>query len=1361
VHWNCGQVGDNPLMSPTVSSPERPRQIGGSGEYDDIPRANVVGRVLATTCTYRGCHCPIGACMVMICMLLLSISIAAAGLFARDSKGRMQILGDVTPNVAGLAPRGTEIAKRDNSMRLMLFDEKNNEYESAHDVSQQDIWETSGRCLSRAPPSDCSSLGHGVDHGHRRLLRPSQSDPVAPDRAYRPMPAASQVKPRRHLQTQHSGDDVLMCGAHNAYSPGVSPNMSAHNARATGHLAYTELFIFGHRGGGNVLTAPMMKAMCAWEDTVYADSRFSHRCLKVHTGACCRPPSLPRLVAALNDVKCQDLTTSIVDSTLGLLARCVAARDASRLAGNSRDAPRLAGSGKYNESWMQIAECGQLSNWAGWPGYDPLTIVGGRGPNIDGTWHYPSECGQAGHVSCRNRNADTNVGLVAEPFGLGADHVTAEFLKSWLYIDVPPSDANHKQLKQFLTDVLYYELTEPVYLDTSQDLLPMFSGPTVEINYVQIMSDLRWAGFSFVMVCVYMGASTRSVFIAVLAMLHILLSYFMTYAIYKSMTPWFPFLLWLGLFVISGIGADDVFVYYDAWRQSRVLLPSGTPLANRITWVHTRAAKAMFLTSFTTAGAFLSNIVSSAIPMCLFGVFMCLMVTINYVLVITLFPAVVAVHHVWFEAKEQGQKCKHLVNSVSLYCQRNTRPDQVGFADVPESSLPFTDTGQPAASDSCQAVFGSPRIAQHGEAYAPTGAMPGEHVHVGSTADPDITGQPKGFQAVTGKLRLVERGYLQLADIVYRFRRYICAFTCLLALFVFVFYTSQVQRATGAANIWPNDYMKVYYDRARQTGWPYHFETSFGCEPECETVFFTFGTVPADNGNKLSAQWDVKHHHSDQLRFDRGSLEFDPDFSLRPAAVQRWLLQFTDNARQLPLFKPRQQENAAVDGSYTYLTRRRSKFNLPPNLIETALSSGPNSPMMPLSFGGGCEIGDNFADCFDVWIMQLAAGFPAFPTRTQIMIDLGWPEPPHLHDKIDPIRLPSLIYEGDLLRSFTIVLQSTLDGTTDGRWHYTTRMGNWTLLQRFIDAQIRGDAVSFCENSPGRTDWCDPKSCHLPELNNDRDACRGVGGGGICEWTALPSIGAAPLGLQTGWFHAPWFICMATQDVMVSAAWQSGCIAVALAMCTLLGTTRSLLISLLSLIAIVTTLILVVGWLIFLGWELGEMEAMCLAISVGICVDFVCHHAHAYSHAPNHCETRAARVKHSLAEMGVSVISASVTTGTAALVLVVTTTMAPFAKFGTFLLICMTCSTVVSQLFFHALLAEFGPQMDATSPSANQSVASRAWPTLRKRSSSPSPPVTPPASGGHRSGPTLHNEGSDAPYTPPCIAGIGNPLAAH
>lgn len=108
-----------------------------------------------------------------------------------------------------------------------------------------------------------------------------------------------------------------------------------------------------------------------------------------------------------------------------------------------------------------------------------------------------------------------------------------------------------------------------------------------------------------------------------------------------------------------------------------------------------------------------------------------------------------------------------------------------------------------------------------------------------------------------------------------------------------------------------------------------------------------------------------------------------------------------------------------------------------------------------------------------------------------------------------------------------------------------------------------------------------------------------------------------------------------------------------------------------------------------IGWRLGVLESMCMAISVGICVDFICHHAHAYSHCDSN--SRKDRMTHSLVEMGISVVSAAVTTFTAAAILLVFTTVTFFQKFGVFLAVCMICSIVVALVYFHALLAVAGP----------------------------------------------------------------------
>ena len=70
-----------------------------------------------------------------------------------------------------------------------------------------------------------------------------------------------------------------------------------------------------------------------------------------------------------------------------------------------------------------------------------------------------------------------------------------------------------------------------------------------------------------------------------------------------------------------------------------------TSLRERIAWAHRRAATAMLITSITTAGAFLSNAFAPVLAVRLFAIYMAILVIVDYIYVITLFPAAIVVRH--------------------------------------------------------------------------------------------------------------------------------------------------------------------------------------------------------------------------------------------------------------------------------------------------------------------------------------------------------------------------------------------------------------------------------------------------------------------------------------------------------------------------------------------------------------------------------------------------------------------------------------------------------------------------------------------------------------------------------------------
>ncbi|KAJ7333918.1 Protein dispatched 1 [Desmophyllum pertusum] len=117
----------------------------------------------------------------------------------------------------------------------------------------------------------------------------------------------------------------------------------------------------------------------------------------------------------------------------------------------------------------------------------------------------------------------------------------------------------------------------------------------------------------------------------------------------------FPFLNVTTLVFLVGIGADDTFVYYDIWRQTRAANPNANLMQLTLKTLR-YAALSMFVTSLTTASAFFAGVSSSITPIKLFGIFAGTSILTNYLLMITYFPAVVALHEKWVLKYTGGQR---------------------------------------------------------------------------------------------------------------------------------------------------------------------------------------------------------------------------------------------------------------------------------------------------------------------------------------------------------------------------------------------------------------------------------------------------------------------------------------------------------------------------------------------------------------------------------------------------------------------------------------------------------------------------------------------------------------------------------
>ena len=173
------------------------------------------------------------------------------------------------------------------------------------------------------------------------------------------------------------------------------------------------------------------------------------------------------------------------------------------------------------------------------------------------------------------------------------------------------------------------------------------------------IQDFYFAAVSVFLVWLYITIHLRSVFLGSMSMINIIQSLPLTIVVYKRIfqVGFYHFLENLVVFVVLGVAADNVFVFTDAWKQSAKEEPIKDDLVKRMSYTWKRAAKAMLVTSSTTAFAFLASSFSKLVTIKAFGIFAAVIIPINYILVITIYPALVIVQEKYINRCWNRIKC--------------------------------------------------------------------------------------------------------------------------------------------------------------------------------------------------------------------------------------------------------------------------------------------------------------------------------------------------------------------------------------------------------------------------------------------------------------------------------------------------------------------------------------------------------------------------------------------------------------------------------------------------------------------------------------------------------------------------------
>eukprot|EP00439_Symbiodinium_sp_Y106_P036691 s1266_g4.t1 len=186
----------------------------------------------------------------------------------------------------------------------------------------------------------------------------------------------------------------------------------------------------------------------------------------------------------------------------------------------------------------------------------------------------------------------------------------------------------------------------------------LFSGATLVAQYLGILLVDGFLSLgSLVSVWAYMWLMLESVFLASCGMFEIIFSLPVGMCLWVLILGqkifWYQMLV---IYMILGIGADDVFILYDAWLQSAHTEGVSHSRTTRFCWAYRRSVGAMLVTTLTTCGSFFIGATSPLPLVQSFCIFAAVVVLVDYLFCISFFASAVLVYEEWM--KGVGYCCR-------------------------------------------------------------------------------------------------------------------------------------------------------------------------------------------------------------------------------------------------------------------------------------------------------------------------------------------------------------------------------------------------------------------------------------------------------------------------------------------------------------------------------------------------------------------------------------------------------------------------------------------------------------------------------------------------------------------------------
>jgi len=239
----------------------------------------------------------------------------------------------------------------------------------------------------------------------------------------------------------------------------------------------------------------------------------------------------------------------------------------------------------------------------------------------------PNKAGSLNFTSCP---AGFWPSVVDDKFGL--DNSVVRYTSSYFYTDKDDADAIYGIVDEL--DRASGDTVQGAYDTTNAYFLGIYIDELVNRDMALAMGS---AFITMVAILVHTGSPWLTLMGLIQIILSFPLSYFFYFFVLKI--EFFPFLNFIGVFVVFALGADDVFVAVDKWKNARLEMKNNTTeeVASRAL---PDAAYAMLLTTVTTAAAFFATTICPINALYCFAAFCGLLIVFDYIMnIFIVFPA--------------------------------------------------------------------------------------------------------------------------------------------------------------------------------------------------------------------------------------------------------------------------------------------------------------------------------------------------------------------------------------------------------------------------------------------------------------------------------------------------------------------------------------------------------------------------------------------------------------------------------------------------------------------------------------------------------------------------------------------------